>query len=83
MNNSKFFILVLGMFLLVGGMGSVSAIDNFNISSSISSSPLFLLNGTTGDASFGYNVSAAEDFCISGGNCLSSISEGLVDGSGS
>ena len=44
MNNSKFFILVLGMFLLVGGMGSVSAIDNFNISSSISSSPLFLLN---------------------------------------
>jgi hypothetical protein len=56
---SKLLFLILGIFLLVSLIPGVMAIDNFNISSSISSSPLFFLNGTSGNADFGFNVSAS------------------------
>lgn len=56
---NKKIIYLIGMFLLIGsfGIGSVLAIDNFNISSSISSEPLLFLNGKTGYALFEFDVS--------------------------
>jgi len=72
--SNKLIFAFIGMFILVGALfPMVSAIDNFNISSSISSEPLFFLNGTTGDVAFGFNVSAGEDFCLKSGICLSSL----------
>ena len=68
------------MFFLIFSFGNVLAIANFNISSSISSNPLFFVNGTTGDASFGFNVTAVEDFCLTSGLCLSSLELGNLNG---
>ncbi|MCR4327797.1 MAG: tail fiber domain-containing protein [Nanoarchaeota archaeon] len=73
MDNKKTLqIWIIGLFVLVGALvPSVLAIDNFNISSSISSSPLFLVNGTTGNALFNYNVTA--DYFVGDGSRLTNL----------
>ncbi|MBU2612186.1 MAG: hypothetical protein KKB62_00505, partial [Nanoarchaeota archaeon] len=75
LRGKKMLVLFFGMFLIGALVPMASAIDNFNISSSISSSPLFFLNGTTGDVNFGFNVTAGEDFCLETGLCLSSLDD--------
>src|SRR6056297_355739 len=71
MMKNKNLILILGIFL-VGALVPMGFAKNFNITSN--GNDLFFVNGSSGDAWFGYNVTAVEDFCLETGICLSDVS---------
>ncbi|PJC45161.1 hypothetical protein CO037_02910, partial [Candidatus Pacearchaeota archaeon CG_4_9_14_0_2_um_filter_30_8] len=81
--NKNIFILVIGIFLIVGALAPMVSAKNFNITSN--GEDIFYVNGSSGNSWFGGNVTAVDDFCITSGNCLSSLtasSLGAVTGLG-
>ncbi|PIN71448.1 hypothetical protein COV77_01875, partial [Candidatus Pacearchaeota archaeon CG11_big_fil_rev_8_21_14_0_20_30_13] len=59
LRGKRIFLIFALVFFLVGTFGMISA-KNFNITSN--GNTLFLVNGTTGNALFGYNVTASHFF---------------------
>ena len=52
-----------------------SIMQKIGVKCEIHSCSILFVNGTSGDASFGFNVTAGEDFCLESRLCLSSVDD--------